>query len=206
MIEVFTVVDVETTGLDHTADHLTEIAAIRVELSTDGTYREIGRFNTFVALPPGAEIPPFITELTGIKAADLAGAPDWWNAISSLRTFAAESIVVAHNAPFDLAFLQYGFSPTRFVCTRALSRLLEPAESARLADVCTRYDIDLTGHHRAINDVEATVKVLAVFWPRIEAESVCVEYRNVVIDSEERPLTFIPRGAAVRKITKEAAA
>jgi len=204
LTEIFTVLDVETTGLDYATDHLTEIAAIRVEMGTDGTYREVGRLHTFVALPPGYEVPPFITELTGIKAADLTGAPHWWDAIDALRSFAEGSIAVAHNAPFDLAFLHYRFSPDRFVCTRALSRLLEPAESAKLADVCVRHGIELADHHRAINDAEATVKVLALLWPRVEAESVCVEYQNVVIDSEERPLTFVPRGAIVRKITKEA--
>ena len=157
MTEVFTVIDVETTGLDYKTDHLTEIAAIRVEMSTDGSYREIGQLHTFVALPPGAVIPPFIADLTGIATKDTRGAPDWCNAIAAVREFAAGSIVVAHNAPFDLSFLQYGFNPRRFICTRALSRMLEPAESAKLADVCARYGIGLAGHHRAINDAEATV-------------------------------------------------
>jgi DNA polymerase III epsilon subunit-like protein len=198
--EIITVIDVETTGLDHTTGHITEIAAIRAEVSADGSIREIGRFQTYVALPPGAEIPEFITELTGISADDLRGAPVAYRAALALRRFSLSSALVAHNAPFDLAFLMFGTLPDGFACTRALSRLVDPDESARLADVCARYGVDLNGHHRAINDVEATLQVYAIL--REKAEVNGITYRNVVIDSEERPLEYVPPGAIVRTIKK----
>ncbi|MCR8843119.1 3'-5' exonuclease [Paenibacillus sp. SC116] len=179
MTEIFTVIDIETTGLDHENDYITEIAAIR----TDGI-REYGRFHTFVRLPEGAEIPTEITELTGIKSEDLTGAPREWDALASLEAFAWDTTLVAHNAPFDLSFISRVFEPEQFVCTRALSRLVEPNESAKLVDVCTRHGIELYGHHRAMNDVGATVKVFVKL--REMAEVNGTSYRNVVIDSEER--------------------
>ncbi|MEK5414354.1 3'-5' exonuclease [Paenibacillus sp. FSL L8-0708] len=198
--EIITVIDVETTGLDHTTDHITEIAAIRAEVSADGTIREIGRFQTFVALPPGTEIPEFITELTGIRADDLRGAPDVNCVRTSLRRFLLDSTVIAHNAPFDLAFVPLPMFTLGFACTRALSRLVDPDESAKLADVCARYGVDLNGHHRAMNDVEATLQVYAIL--REKAELNGITYRNVVIDSDERPLKYTPPGAIVRTIKR----
>jgi DNA polymerase-3 subunit epsilon len=200
--EIFTVIDVESTGLNHATDHITEIAAIRVEMSPLGRFREIGRFQTYVALPDGVKIPSMITKLTGIRQYDLYGAPSEAYALTTLEDFVRGTTVIAHNAPFDLAFVHYVFEPHSFICTRALSRLVEPEESASLKDVCARHDIELSGHHRAMNDAEATVRVLAKL--RRIAEARGIEYRNVVIDSEERPLTFVPAGAIVRKITKEA--
>lgn len=206
MNEIVTVIDVETTGLDHTTDHITEIAAIRAEVSADGKIREIGRFQTFVALPPDVEIPPEITELTGISADNLRGAPDFDDATDALWSFAqshgygTESVIIAHNAPFDLAFLQPFYTPIGFACTRALSRLVDPDESAKLADVCARYNVDLNGHHRAMNDVEATLQVYAAL--REKAEVNGITYRNVVIDSEERPLKYTPPGSTVRTIKR----
>lgn len=202
MSQVYTVIDIETTGLDHTTEHITEIAAIRVEIAQSGSYREIGRFQTYVAVPDGVGIPHLIKELTGIKADDLRDAPTLYEALTALWFFAGGSVWVAHNAPFDFAFISRIYNNGDFVCTRALSRLLEPNENPSLKPVCSRHGIELNGHHRAMNDAEATVKVLAKL--RTIAEINGITYRNVVIDSEERPLTFIPAGAIVRKITKEA--
>lgn len=205
--EIITVIDVETTGLDHTTDHITEIAAIRAEIGLDGSIREIGRFQTFIALPPDAEIPPEITELTGISADDLRGAPSYINALISLLQFVAGSVTVAHNAPFDIGFIagnpKYKYVDITyggFACTRALSRLVDPDESAKLADVCQRYGVELNGHHRAMNDVEATLQVYVAL--REKAEINGITYRNVVIDSDERPLKYTPPGAIVRTIKR----
>ncbi|MFK4304314.1 DNA polymerase-3 subunit epsilon [Paenibacillus sp. RC254] len=200
MNEIVTVIDIETTGLDATTDHITEIAAIRAEVGPGGYIREIGRFQTYVALPPGVEIPEFITELTGIKTEDLRGAPDVACVRTSLRRFLIESTAIVHNAPFDLSFAPLPMFTLGFACTRAMSRLVDPDESASLADVCQRYGVELNGHHRAMNDVEATLQLYAIL--REKAEVNGITYSNVVIDSEERPLTYVPPGAIVRTITK----
>lgn len=200
--EIVTVIDIETTGLAAATDHITEIAAIRAEIGADGSVRKIGRFQTFIALPDGAMIPPEVAELTGITADDLRGAPHEGAAINALYHFAMGTTVTAHNAPFDLSFMQPLRMRRGFVCTRALSRLVDPDESARLADCCERYGITLNGHHRATNDAEAALQLYAIL--RGKAEAAGIEYRNVVIDSEERPLKYVPPGAIVKK-TEEAA-
>lgn len=199
MNEIVTVLDIETTGLDPFSDHITEIAAIRAEVGTDGNIREIGRFQTFVELPEDANIPDFVGKLSGISASDLIGAPTQTRAALALEVFATGTTIIAHNAPFDLSFLF--IHPETFVCTRALSRLVDPERSARLADCCERYGIDLTGHHRAMNDVEATLHLYAKL--REKAEVNGISYHNVVVDSAERPLIYVPHGAVVRRIERE---
>lgn len=215
MNEIVTVIDIETTGLDPLTDHITEIAAIRAEVGPGGYVREIGRFQTYVALPDGVEVPEKITDLTGIKTEDLRGAPHDYAVADALDSFTYGSTVIAHNAPFDLGFLaeiqtvydDILFCPEDFACTRAMSRLIDPDENARLAPTCERYGIALNGHHRAMNDVEATLQLYAIL--REKAEVNGITYRNVVVDSAERPLTYTPPGAIVRTIerrqTKEVA-
>ncbi|MHA7962837.1 3'-5' exonuclease [Paenibacillus sp. CAU 1782] len=204
MSEAFTVIDIETTGLDHVTDHITEIAAIRFVIEDDGSVREIGRFQTFVALPDGATIPDEVAQLTGIRPEDLVDAPNIFRVLTALWYFAVGTTWVAHNAPFDFSFIAKVYmNPANFVCTRALASLTEPAESASLAAVCSRHGIALTGHHRAMNDAAATVQVFAKL--RKIAEGAGIEYRNVVIDSDERPLRYVPHGAIVRRLTKEVA-
>ena len=199
MSEIVTVLDLETTGLDYVADHITEIAAIRAVVEDDGTIRELGRFQTLVALPEGVEVPPFITDLTGIRTEDLAGAPSLYSALSAFWFFASGTTWIAHNAPFDFGFVAKVYQNSRnFVCTRALAKLTDLGESASLKDVCSRHSIELTGHHRAINDAAATLQAYAKL--RQEAEAEGISYRNVVIDSEERPLTFVPDYAKVVRV------
>jgi DNA polymerase III epsilon subunit-like protein len=208
MNEIVTVLDIETTGLDPLADHITEIAAIRAEVGPGGYIREIGRFQTYVALPSIAgeviEIPEFITDLTGIKTEDLRGAPRHWFAVDSVMDFARDSNLIAHNVPFDFAFIDRiydGLPSGWFACTRAMSRLIDPDENASLAPTCERYGIALNGHHRAMNDVEATLQLYAV----LKAKAIIkgITYRNVVVDSAERPLTYTPPGAIVRTIERK---
>lgn len=203
--EIVTVIDIETTGLDQQHDHITEIAAIRAEVGPGGCIREIGRFQTYVALPAGVVVPPEITGLTGIKTEDLRGAPTLDQALTAFWYFQRGTAWVAQNAPFDFSFIARIYKSKDFRCTRAMSRLIDPDENASLAPTCARYGIALNGHHRAMNDVEATLQLYAIL--REKAEVNGITYRNVVVDSAERPLTYTPPGAIVRTIekTKEAA-
>ncbi|OAJ75139.1 DNA polymerase III subunit epsilon [Brevibacillus sp. SKDU10] len=194
MDEIYTFIDLETTGLDHETDQIIEIAAVRTDLE-----REYGRFQTFVQLDEGRELPNFITELTSITEKDLYGGTPSFFAAGALVKFFAETTVVAHNAPFDLSFVTgHAIFLEKFVCTRALAKLVAPTESASLKDVCARYGIELNGHHRAMNDVLATIEVFRKLKPIADYRG--IYYRNVVVNAPDRPLKYVPYGAKIVEV------
>ncbi len=94
----FCVLDLETTGGSSEFEAITEIGAVK--------YRggeEIGRFATLVN--PLRAIPPFITVLTGITDTMVAGAPTINETLGPLLEFIGDSVLVAHNARFDVGFI-----------------------------------------------------------------------------------------------------
>ncbi|MED1923506.1 3'-5' exonuclease [Bacillus velezensis] len=195
MAKTYVVLDLETTGLDYQSEQITEIGAIKI----DERFNEIDRFHTMVALEKGRELPEFITKLTGITAVDLEGAPTESEALEKLNEFIGDAIVVAQNAPFDLSFISRGgIAPNRFYCTRAMVRFDEPELSASLKDVAERNGISLEGHHRALNDVEATIEVFRLYLPHVREEY--NGFENTVQDSADRPLKFKPKNAIVRTV------
>jgi DNA polymerase III subunit epsilon len=191
----YTFLDFETTGLSHLEDQVIEIGAIK----TDEQFNEIGRLHTMVKLVEGRVLKPFITELTGIKTEDTYTGVSEAVGLNMVKDFIGTSIVVCQYASFDLSFLSKAIEPEYFMCTRTMSQLLNPKERAGLKDICERYGIHLD-HHRSISDVEATIEAFKIMFP------ICLEKKlptlNVLMQSEERPLKFIPLEAVV--IGKEA--
>ena len=114
--------DVETTGLNLTADRLTEIGAVKLK-----NLQVVDSFNTKVN--PNMHIPEKITELTGISDADVADAPQEDEAIRKFMEFCGESpVLAAHNANFDTTFINeacrrsgiefdYNWIDTLILCT-----------------------------------------------------------------------------------------
>lgn len=216
--ETFVILDLETTGLDHERDQIIEIAALKVAYDgATGEYREIGRFQTLVALEDGVELSEEITRLTGITAQMLEGALPPIAAFEALSWFIRDSTVVAHNAPFDLGFLaqfmtedidtddddwdapEVPYSPVAFICTRAMAKLLGLV-NAKLENVYFELlDAKIEGHHRALSDAEAVSKIFPIL--RKACDNRGIEYRNVVVDSPERPLRFVPSGARVVSVS-----
>src|SRR5439155_27388007 len=113
----FVVVDLETTGGAATGSGITEIGAVRV---LGGRLAE-----SFVTLVnPGRPIPAFVSQLTGISDAMVAGAPPLADALPRFLRFLGDGILVAHNAAFDVghldaAHLAYAGRPLGFpsLCT-----------------------------------------------------------------------------------------
>ena len=95
----FVVVDLETTGGSPAECGITEIGAVKVRGG-----EVVGELQTLVN--PGAPIPSFISVLTGITDAMVAGAPRIEAALPAFLEFAAGSVLVAHNAGFDISFLK----------------------------------------------------------------------------------------------------
>ena len=158
----FVVVDLETTGGSPVDDAITEIGAVRFE----GAER-VASFQTLV--DPERPIPPAITHLTGISDRSVAGAPSLATVIPSFLEFARGAVIVAHNAAFDVGFLNanllrldYPTLPGPAVCTAKLARRLVWPEvpNVRLRTLASYFRTRVQPTHRALQDAEATGEVL----------------------------------------------
>jgi DNA polymerase III subunit epsilon len=159
----FTVVDLETTGATPGFAKITEIGAVRLE---DG--REVGTFSSLVN--PGVPISEMITNITGIDDATVANAPPIETVLPTFVSFAAGSVLVAHNAPFDLAFLDYELGrlqrqsfPRPALDTLRLARKLCPQQRCSLSALSHRFDTRVKPVHRALQDAQATGELLVLF-------------------------------------------
>lgn len=155
--------DTETTGLDPYHGHrIIEFAAVVFTLSPDGTIAN--RTDHPFMINPGCEIPPEITRITGITEADVADAPSFQDVAEQIHALLEGAITVAHNYPFDLAFLTQEFQrcglswpqPLAEVDTFDLSKkYFSEAKKHRLEDLCNRLDVVLEKAHRATEDAAA---------------------------------------------------
>ncbi len=158
----FVVVDLETTGGSPASNRITEVGAVRVRAG------EVeGELATLV--DPEVAIPPGITALTGIDDTMVAGRPPIGGILPALLEFARGSVLVAHNARFDVGFLdaalrRSGRPPLeqQALCTAALARrlLAEEVRDCRLATLAAHVGARTRPEHRALADARATVDVL----------------------------------------------
>jgi DNA polymerase III epsilon subunit family exonuclease len=158
----YVVVDLETTGLRPGTARICEIGAVRVR----GLELE-DEFQTLV--DPGVAIGPAISALTGLRDAQLRGAPRAAAAIESFLGFAGDAVLVAHNARFDLAFLDREterLTGARLagpvVDTVGLARRLLEGRTPRagLASLAQFFGTEATPCHRALPDAQATAEIL----------------------------------------------
>ncbi|MFD0673106.1 PolC-type DNA polymerase III [Cohnella sp. GCM10027633] len=158
-LDNITVLDFETTGLDPARDRVIEMAAIRCY---GGDI--VSQFSTLVRFD-GA-LSPKVTEITGITSADLVNGMDEETAFRILNRVIGDSIIVAHNATFDLGFLHHtllrlanrSFNNS-FLDTLTISRNRH-VYPHNLKEMCARYGIELEGAHRSLNDVVGTWRLL----------------------------------------------
>jgi DNA polymerase-3 subunit epsilon len=166
----FVVVDLETTGGSANDCAITEIGAVKVRGG-----EVLGEFATLV--DPGCGIPPFISVLTGITETMVASAPRIETALPAFLEFARGTVLVAHNAPFDLGFLRaacarsgYPWPAFRSVDTAVLARRVltrDEVPNCRLATLAARLGARTTPTHRALDDARATVDVLHALIERL---------------------------------------
>jgi DNA polymerase-3 subunit epsilon len=177
----FVVVDLETTGgrtrgSDGTPpDAITEIGAVKVRGGA-----VLGEFATLV--DPQRSIPPQIVQLTGITTAMVCDAPTIDAVLPMFFEFAGDSVLVAHNAGFDIGFLRAAaqrcnipWRRPQVLCTVRLARRVlsrEEAPSVRLAALARLFAVAAQPTHRALDDARATVDVLHALIERVGNQGV----------------------------------
>ncbi|MDQ0159055.1 PolC-type DNA polymerase III [Alkalibacillus salilacus] len=153
----YIVFDVETTGLSAAYDKIIELAAVKVH---DGEI--IDRFERFAN--PHQKLSQTTIDLTGITDDMVKDAPEIEEVTRDFYEWCGEDILVAHNASFDIGFINAAYKQVNLpkvtnpvIDTLELARLLYPnLKNHRLNTLCKHLNIDLTQHHRAIYDAEAT--------------------------------------------------
>lgn len=140
-------------------DRITEIAAVRFCV---GKKKDI--FRTYVN--PEKEISQEITNLTGTTNAMVKDAPGIREALVALKDFCGNAILAAHNAPFDLGFININMQKCNMdwnydvIDTLKLTRSLYPNEKHSLIAMAHRYGVELEKWHSAEADATATGKIL----------------------------------------------
>jgi DNA polymerase III subunit epsilon len=190
----FVVLDLETTGGAADGAGITEIGAVKVRGG-----EEQGVFGTLVN--PGEPIPPFITVLTGITEAMLAPAPPIEAVLPSLLEFLRGSVLVAHNAPYDVGFLKaacarhgYSWPHVRVLDTAALARRAltrDEVPNRKLATLAHFFHAAVQPTHRALDDAKATVDVLHGLIERLGSFRVhtlgdAIEFAKAVTPNQRR--------------------
>ncbi|OLE52038.1 MAG: hypothetical protein AUG51_20280 [Acidobacteria bacterium 13_1_20CM_3_53_8] len=170
----FVVVDIETTGAKIPPSRIMEIGAYRVHRGAI-----VSEFQTLVN--PENSIPPFIARLTGISNEMVKNAPLFAEIVNDWLDFSEGSVLVAHDAPFDVRFINYEIArlfPGRrmsnpHLCTVQLARSVFPdLPNHRLHTIAEHFQIPLANRHRAAHDARATAEIFLRVLERLDEHGV----------------------------------
>lgn len=169
----FVVFDTETTGLVPHRDDVVQLGAVRVVNGRIVPGEVIDQL-----VNPGRRIPPESTRVHKVTDAMVADAPGPVPVTETFHGFARDSVIVAHNAPFDMAFMKrYGKMAGLawdhpILDTVLLSAVLFGAsESHTLDALCARLEVEIPPElrHTALGDAVATAEVLCRMLPMLES-------------------------------------
>ncbi len=158
MPNTYVIIDIETTGLDPRSDAIIEVAAVALQGNDI-----LDEFTTLVN--PHREIPPHITQMTGITDEMVVDAPTMFKVRSRLRAILGDHILVGHNVGFDLGFLReerLGVGNHRLDTATLASILVPEAGRYSLESLVRALNLpDPAGGqtHRALDDAEQTVEL-----------------------------------------------
>jgi DNA polymerase III epsilon subunit family exonuclease len=168
----FVVVDVEATGAKTPPNRLIELGAYRIHGG-----KIVDKFLQLVN--PEIPIPRFVCSLTGISNDMVKRAPVFADVAPQLLAFVSDSVLVAHNAPFDTSFLNHEISrvypghrmSNPHLCTVRLSRRVLPdVANHRLDTLADHFSIPIVSRHRAGSDALATAEILLHLMTRMAEE------------------------------------
>ncbi|TCL09070.1 DNA polymerase-3 subunit epsilon [Shimia isoporae] len=169
----FVVFDSETTGLLPHKDEVVQLGAVRVLRGMIVAGEKIDRL-----VNPARPIPPASTKVHHITDAMVADAPPFQTVATEFHHFARDAVIVAHNAPFDMAFLHrrakdYDLAWTHPVLDTVLlsAVLFGTTESHTLDALCSRLGVSIPQHlrHTALGDAQATAEVLCRMLPMLKS-------------------------------------
>ena len=171
----YTVFDTETTGLDPSAgDEIIQIGASRI---VAGKLRRQESFEQLV--DPQRSVPAASVAIHGIQPEQLRGQPTIASVLPAFHAFAQDTVLVAHNAAFDMRFLQLKEASTgvRFeqpvLDTLLLSEVLHPQqESHRLEAIAERLGVSILGRHTALGDAIVTAEIFVRMLPLLQAQGI----------------------------------
>ena len=157
----FAVLDFETTGVSGKKNRVIEIGIVHVK-----NLEIVDSYQSFIN--PGMLVPYYITKITGITDADVQDAPYFEDVTSEVVDFIGDSVLVAHNLPFDYSFLKHEFiradtflPKMESLCTLKLARKMYPElKSKSLGNLVKYFGIKHKDVHRALGDAMVTAKLL----------------------------------------------
>jgi DNA polymerase-3 subunit epsilon len=171
----YTVFDTETTGLEPSAgDEIIQIGATRL---VNGKLLKGESFDQLV--DPKRPIPPAGIPIHGITPEMVAGQPTIEHVLPAFHAYAQDTVLVAHNAAFDMRFLQLKEESTgcRFdqpvLDTLLLSAVVHPnQESHRLEAIAERFDVTVIGRHTALGDAMVTAEIFLKLIPLLAEKGI----------------------------------
>lgn len=164
----YTVFDTETTGLDPSAgDEIVQIGATRI---VAGKLRREEAFEQLVN--PGRDLPEAAVAIHGIRPEMVASAPPIGSVLPAFHAYAQDTVLVAHNAAFDMRFLELKQAATGCVFdqpvldTLLLSAVVHPQQASHgLEAIAERLGVPVLGRHTALGDAMVTAEVFLKLIP-----------------------------------------
>ncbi len=158
----YCVLDLETTGISHITEKITEIGIIKIKNG-----KEIGTFETFVN--PEKHIPEQVQEITHITDEMVKDSPTIEEILPKVIEFIGDSVVVTHNTDFDVTWLKYNYEKNgykwgnTYIDTLRLAKAMYPEFTKyKLGIIAEKLGVVVEVAHRALDDVKTLVQVFNI--------------------------------------------
>ena len=181
----FACLDFETTGFSSRSNRVVEVAIVIVENGAIGE-----SWTTLVN--PGDDHAVGASQIHGIQREWLSNAPSFNEIAGDLYKRLDQSVIVAHNADFDLRFLhaemeRSGYLPNGLVfpnwdSRNAASYAPLPPPTRKLGDVALAFGIDISNAHQALDDTYAVAEIVSLITPLVDQE---IQFTNVFQSPDE---------------------